>query len=445
MWVFLFLCMDKIMKALSKSTVAMALASAAIQQPKPLSDLQTRDTTQLDQLAVQLRDRVGQMDTLLERYRTQLSALEGLPADLAADLEARSQDVARLTGEIEDIQQKLVEGVHQRSMAEQDTIAAALIRNKDAVEFAKTMATRSGKKKESVVFEGISARNVITLKSLGANGSLAKNDVSRTSFQAPLSIIDLINWGSADGDVAVFLRESAFEIMADIAPENTEKAESDLEFGPVQLNIGTIAHWIRASKQVLADMTWLANYIETRMTYGVRLKLEYFVVNGHTPTAQNPKCFSGLLEADNYVEVVAAADATAIDVLNQAKYKAADSYLLPDSIILNPEDWGKIERIKGEDGHYVFGAPGAAVQPVLWGVPVIFAASMPKGKYWVGNMAIGFDGLIREDVAVTVSTEDGNNVTKNLVTILAEMRASGAVVLPDACVSGDLPTIPVGS
>lgn len=430
------------MNALPKTAIAFALATAATQQAQPLSNLQTRDTSQLDTLALQLRDRVGQIDKLLERYKDKLEALDGLPDDLKTDLENRSKEVARLTGEIEEIQQQLVDGVHERSKSEQDTIAAALIRNKDAVEFAKTMATRSGKKKESVVFEGINARNVITLAGLGTNGSLAKNDVSRTSFQAPLSVIDLINWGSADGDVAVFLRESAFEIMADIAPENTDKAESDLEFGPVQLNIGTIAHWIRASKQVLADMTWLANYIETRMTYGVRLKLEYFVVNGHTPTSQNPKCFSGLLEEDNYVEITAEADATAIDVLNQAKYKAADSYLLPDSIILNPEDWGKIERIKGEDGHYVFGAPGAAVQPVLWGVPVVFAASMPKGKYWVGNLAIGFDGLIREDVAVTVSTEDGNNVTKNLVTILAEMRASGAVVLPDACVAGDLPEIP---
>lgn len=429
------------MKSLSKTAVGLAIATMESQQAQPLSALQTRDTAQLDQLALQLRDRVTQMDTLLERYKTKLESLDGLPDDLKADLDSRSKDIAKLSGEIEEIQQQLIEGVHDRSKSEQDTIAAALIRNKDAVEFAKAMATRSGKKKESVVFEGINARNVITLAGLGKNGSLAKNDVARTSFQAPLSIIDLINWGSADGDVAVFLRESAFEIMADIAPENTDKAESDLEFGPVQLSVGTIAHWIRASKQVLADMTWLASYIETRMTYGVRLKLEYFVVNGHTPTPQNPKCFSGLLEADNYVQIVAEADATAIDVLNQAKYKAADSYLLPDSIILNPEDWGKIERIKGDDGHYVFGSPGAAVQAVLWGVPVVFAASMPKGKYWVGNLAIGFDGLIREDVAVTVSTEDGSNVTKNLVTILAEMRASGAVVLPDACVAGDLPVI----
>ncbi|MGY5392766.1 phage major capsid protein [Acinetobacter sp. NigerLNRRAM0016] len=436
------------MKALQQQALVIAMSGMSTQTGSPLSGLLARDApptpAELDQLAINLRNRVTQIDSLLERYKDKLSALDGLPEDLTKDLEERSKEVAKLAGEIEELQQQLVDGVHERSKQEQDTIAAALIRNKDAVEFAKTMATRSGKKKESVVFEGLSARNVITLAGMGANASLAKNDVSRTSFQAPLSIIDMINWGSADGDVAIFLRESAFEIMADIAPENTEKPESELEFGPVSLNIGTIAHWIRASKQVLADMTWLANYIETRMTYGVRLKLEYFVVNGHTATSGNPKCFSGLLEAANFVTVTPDADDTAIDVLNQAKYKAADSYLLPDSIILNPEDWGKIERIKGTDGHYIFGSPGAAVQPVLWGVPVVFAASMPKGKYWVGNLAIGFDGLIREDVAVTVSTEDGSNVTKNLVTILAEMRASGAVVLPDACVAGDLPVIPAG-
>ncbi|MEN8292102.1 phage major capsid protein [Acinetobacter radioresistens] len=433
------------MKALSPTAIALAMTAAQNQLAQPLSNLQTRDTSQLDQLAKQLRNRVGQFDELLERYKSKLEALDGLPDDLKTDLEARAKKIDELSGEIEEIQQKIIEGVHDRSRAEQDTIAAALIRNKDAVEFAKTMATRSGSKKESVVFDGLNARNVITLAGMGANASLAKNDLSRTAYQAPLSVIDLINWGSAEGDVAIFLRESAFEIMADIAPENTDKKESNLKFGPVQLSIGTIAHWIRASKQVLADMTWLANYIETRMTYGVRLKLEYFVVNGHTATADNPKCFSGLLEPKNYVTVEPEDGATAIDVLNQSKYKAADSYLLPDSIVLNPEDWGKIERIKGTDGHYIFGAPGAAVQPVLWGVPVVFAASMPKGKYWVGNLAIGFDGQIREDVAVTVSTEDGNNVTKNLVTILAEMRAAGAVVLPDACVAGDLPEIPAVS
>ncbi|MFH3698693.1 phage major capsid protein, partial [Acinetobacter baumannii] len=85
----------------------------------------------------------------------------------------------------------------------------------------------------------------------------------------------------------------------DIAPENTDKKESAFTFGITQLNVGTIAHWIRTSKQGLADMPLLANYLETRMDYGVRYTLEYFVVNGHTPAQGQQKIFSGLLEDNN--------------------------------------------------------------------------------------------------------------------------------------------------
>ncbi|MFY0033991.1 phage major capsid protein, partial [Acinetobacter baumannii] len=105
------------------------------------------------------------------------------------------------------------------------------------------------------------------------------------------------------------------------------------------------------------------------------------------------------------------------------------------------EDWGKIERIKGGDGHYIFGSPGAVVQPVLWGVPVVFSATMPVTKYWTGPLNYAFEGYLDENVDIIVSTEDSNNVTKNLVTVLAEVDGSGAVVIPDACVSGTLPEV----
>lgn len=37
----------------------------------------------------------------------------------------------------------------------------------------------------------------------------------------------------------------------------------------------------------------LAMYIESRMAYGVRLKLEYYVVNGHTPASGQQKSLAG--------------------------------------------------------------------------------------------------------------------------------------------------------
>ena len=152
----------------------------------------------------------------------------------------------------------------------------------------------------------------------------------------------------------------------------------------------------------------------------------------------------GAFSSNPELSMAAKAGDTAVDVISRAKYKAGSTGLLPEAVILNPEDWGKIERLKGDDGHYIFGSPGAAVQPVLWGLPVVLSAAMTLGKYWVGNISLGIAGFIREDVAVELSTEDKDNFRKNLGTLRAEMRACCGVQIPDACVAGDLPVPPVG-
>ncbi len=56
-----------------------------------------------------------------------------------------------------------------------------------------------------------------------ANATFAQNDIQASVRAMPLSVIDLINWGTTSDPVSYYLRESTFEIMADIAPENTDK------------------------------------------------------------------------------------------------------------------------------------------------------------------------------------------------------------------------------
>ncbi|HAV2714826.1 phage major capsid protein [Acinetobacter baumannii] len=429
------------MKASQKSPVAQSLSV--------YGDLSTRNTTgnsnpaprSLDELAGDFQQRLTQLDQLIAARQQQFA---NLPENVRQELEARSTEIQRLAADIEQIKTDLVNEARSLPHDEQHDIAAILIRNKESVDQAEIMFKRSKQVSESVTFEGIKTRNIITLAGIEnktANANAAKDITSRTAVYRPLNIIDLINWLPVEGEKAYYLRESSFNILADIIPEAQDKPESELKLGMLELSVGTIAHFIRVSKQALKNMNMLAMYIESRMAYGVRLKLEYYVVNGHTPASGQQKIFSGLLEDGNFVTVTTATDDTAIDVLNKAKYKAAATFIQPDCTILNPEDWGKIERIKGGDGHYIFGSPGAVVQPVLWGVPVVFSATMPVTKYWTGPLNYAFEGYLDENVDIIVSTEDSNNVTKNLVTVLAEVDGSGAVVIPDACVSGTLPEV----
>lgn len=418
-------------------SAGVALASVQQKQQSPFIGLQTRDKANAEdytEACKELKTRMTKLDDLVTRYNDGLKKIENLPDNVKQELETRAKAVQDLTAEIEELQQKLVDGVHSRG-ANPDTVAAVLIRNKTIVDQAQTIQRSKGK----FQFEDLKARNVVTLAGIGGkDAQLAQNDLART-VERPLNLLDLISFTPVTNEFVPLFRESAYDIMADIVAEGEAKPESNLQFGVTDLKTGTIAHWIKVSIQLINDMPALAAYIEGRLAYGVRLKLEAKIVTGDGK-ASGARSFVGLLETGEHLSITAESTDTAIDVLSRAKYKASAAGVLSEYILLNPEAWGNIERIKGSDGHYIFGAPGAAVQPVLWGLPVILSAAIPVGKYWVGNITLGLAAYTREDVSVELSTEDGDNFTKNLCTVRAEMRAASGVAIPDACVAGDLPT-----
>lgn len=380
----------------------------------------------LDEQGKQLKARMEKLDKLVARYESQLAEGIELPPEVKKTIDDLAVQVTEMASAITDLAQKSVEQVNNRQ-ADPNTIGALLTRNDDILKQAQAIHARKGK----MTVDGVKARNIITVVGIGATASLAQNDLSLVREQ-PLALLDLIAWVPVTGDLVPLLRESAYAIMADEVDEGNDKPESNLTFGVENLTVGVIAHWVRITKQLLNDMPVLAGYIEGRLAYGVRLKLESKVINGTVGS------FSGLMKAGNSLPAVPVFGETGIDTINAAKYQSWAAGLPPELVLLNPVDWGKIERIKGEDGHYIFGSPGALVQPILWGVPVVLSAAQTAGKFWIGNLTVGAAGFVREEVVVDLSTEDADNFTKNLVTIRAELRAAFGVAVPDACVSGDL-------
>lgn len=378
----------------------------------------------LVKLANELKTRMAKMDDLIARYGEKLNSPTDLPAEVRSKLEADSKVITDLAARFSEIEQKLVDQVQQRQ-ADPNTVGSILVRNDDLRKQIDAIKARKGR----INIDGIQARNIISISGIDANASLATIDVQRTQEQK-LALLDLITWMPVTGDLVKLLRESAYDIMADEVAEGVDKPESDLTFGVEDITISVVAHWIKVTKQLLDDMPVLASYIEGRLAYGVRLKLEAKVINGATTS------FSGLMKVGN--SLVAVPEALAIDTINTAKYQVWESGVTPEAVVLNPVDWGKIEREKTDDGHYLFGSPGAVVQPVIWGLPVVLSAAMAVGKFWLGNLTLGVTGYVRQDVMVEVSTEDGDNFRQNLVTVRAEMRAGFGVAIPDAMVTGDL-------
>ncbi|MFA7487967.1 MAG: phage major capsid protein, partial [Lysobacteraceae bacterium] len=97
-----------------------------------------------------------------------------------------------------------------------------------------------------------------------------------------LFLRDLLNWGTTSSNSIEYVREAGFTNNAAPVAENPSnpKPESDLTFDLDTAPVITIAHYIRASKQVLADVAMLQSYIDGRLLYGLKVKEELQLLKG---------------------------------------------------------------------------------------------------------------------------------------------------------------------
>ncbi len=254
-----------------------------------------------------------------------------------------------------------------------------------------------------------------------------------------LTIRDLLLWGRTQSNSIEYARELVFTNNAGPVSENPSnpKPESNITFEPDSAPVVTIAHWIPASKQVLADVPQLQSYIDGRLRYGLKLKEEIQLLKGSgTGLNMNGIYTQATAYANPGVTVQAE---TRIDRLRLALLQVELSEYFADAIVLSPLDWAAIELTKTTTNEYLFSNPRAQTLPGLWGRNVVPTQAMDQDDFLVGAFGGGLaaQGWDREDVSVQISFEDRDNFVKNMATILCEERAALTVYRPSAFVKGD--------
>lgn len=212
------------------------------------------------------------------------------------------------------------------------------------------------------------------------------------------------------------------------------KPQSDMQFELVTEPIRTIAHWMLASRQVLDDAPQLQGIIDSELLYGLALEEEGQLLNGGgTGTDLNGINTQATAFAAGSNVVTAP---NKIDVILYAMLQGALANLPPSAIVLHPSDWTSMRGIKDADGKYLLGDPAAAVEPRLFGLPVVATQAQAAGSFLVGDFAGSAVLYDRWAARVELSTEDGDNFRKNLVTILAEERIGLAVKRSSGFIKG---------
>lgn len=394
----------------------------------------------LKELKGQLSKLDGDLAQKFEKYEAQMKESGEVSEQVKADLKSASerndelaQEVKKLNDDLLDLQQKGVkldkEKEQRKSLGQQFVDSEAFqayksgSANKARLEMKNTIIGEGGSPQEPT-------NDIVPLQTMpGIVGGAFRQ----------LRILDVLNTGVATGNTVHYTRELSWTNNAAETREAAQKPESVLTFEGVDVPVRTIAHFLKVSKQVLDDAPALQSYIDRRLRYGVEIRAEQQVVNGNG-TSPN---LSGLLDTGNFTSLTAASGDTDFDFANKAKYKVIESDYMADYYLINPADWGRMERLKTTDGEYIGGTSAIGylqngLVPTLWGLPVIASNSVPAGTL----VAAARDASMfwqRQGVTVEIFDQNEDDVEQNLLTIRGEMRGAFTVFRPAAIVAGTLP------
>lgn len=399
-----------------------------------------RADDQLDMKALQeaLAARDAEIKGFVEKANAEIKETGKVASDTKAALELLSKDGSELQARVLELEQKLArrggddEEAGAKSYGEQFT---------ESDDFEALVAKGRG-----IARMGFKAVTDITSSLTGTGGAGAAIQPARLPGiqrgpDRPFTIRDLIMPGRTSSNAIEYVRESGFQNMAAPAPEGSLKQQSDLSFELVTTTVKTIAHWFRASKQVLADIPLLQSYINGRAIYGLKYVEENQILAGDG-TGEN---LLGILpQATAFNDDLRKTGDTPIDTLRRAILQVRVAEYRATGIVLNPVDWAELELQKDDTGAYIWVNVQEGGTQRMWRLPVVDTNAMPEGEFLVGAFDMGAQVFDREDAAVEVSTEDGDNFRRNMVTIRAEERLALAVYRPESFVHGEFaaPTTP---
>lgn len=253
--------------------------------------------------------------------------------------------------------------------------------------------------------------------------SIPQRDGTNLLPQRRMTIRNLLQVVSISTGSVEYVQQDSRPTGAAMVAEGALKPESDMDFSLKSTSAKVIAHWIKASRQVLDDLPQLRDLIDTEMRYGLMLAEESQILNGDG-TAQN---LSGLIpNATAFADPLGLTAPTQLDTLGAAILQSTLADYPATGIVVHPADWTRMRLLKDADGKYILGDPAAAVEPRLFGLPVVPTKAMGVGTFLVGSFVEAATLYDRWQPRVETGYT-GEDFIRNLVTILAEERLALAV------------------
>ena len=251
--------------------------------------------------------------------------------------------------------------------------------------------------------------------------SQLESGVARIAKRKPF-LRQLVNTAGTISKYITYIEQKNPDGGAGMTAEGALKSQSDFDLVEVSKAVKKVTAFIKVSKEMIADLPFMRNEIDTELMELVELKLDSQILSGDglgdnlEGLLQNATAWS----AGGFALTIPSPNE--FDVLRVAIAQIQGLLFNPNYILLHPEDCAKMELSKTTTGEYTY-AMSYIVDGIVRvkSIPVIENTGVTAGTFLVGDFSKS-NLRIREDLNVQVGYVN-DDFTKNLMTILCEARA----------------------
>lgn len=244
----------------------------------------------------------------------------------------------------------------------------------------------------------------------------------------PIQVLDIIPMFQTGQAAIKYMEETTRTHGAAERAEGGTYAESAFAFTERSSPVQKITDSLPVTDEQLADAPMMNGYIDSRLTFGLRQRLDLQSVagNGTDPNLRGLKNISGIQT-----------QARATDPAMDAFFKSMTKIRLTGRAIathhlMHPTDWQNIRLTRTADGVYIFGSPTDAGPDRLWGLPVVQQDAVAAGWGMVGSFQPAWLSLFeRQGVDVQIGFV-GTQFAEGKRTVRGDMRMALVVFRPAA-------------
>jgi HK97 family phage major capsid protein len=233
----------------------------------------------------------------------------------------------------------------------------------------------------------------------------------------------------------VFMRQTTRSLAAAEVAESVQgtlaaAAEAQLAYTEITETLRKINHFIPVTKEQLRDVPGLESEIDAEMIAGIRERLSGQIIAGDG-SAPN---IEGFLDAGRTgLNTQAKGSDDVFTAIHAGITKnRVDGGASVDLIILHDNDWHSIRTIQTSDGVFIMGPPNAEIDKRLFGIDVLTTTDQTENTALMGDFARYARIPVIGSIEVTSSSEHASFFIQGVLAILAELRATLAVLREDA-------------